>query len=323
MKIGVFSASAPAFQQCPNRAMNAIKFLQNKGHEVILGELFYNKDFYRSGSIKDRASEFNNLLKLKCNIYISSIGGFCSNSIVGLIDFKLIKKNMIFAGNSDASPILNAISQKTKARVIYGPSLISHFGEWEKIYSDKTYAKLMESITSKVNVIEEFDYWTDDYINWDKFEKPKRKHKNKTEFEGKVIVKGKLIGGNLNSLATTDLFLKTKFFKNKILFIEDSHKNLEQIEKLFSFLFISGALKKIKAIIFGKYEKYEDFGSKIKPHILIKEIYKANQIKIPNLVYYIDCGHTHPTNSLLLRKKMKIDFNNKEITQYIKMRGVI
>ena len=56
--IGVFSPSAPATYSVPTRFIRAKKYLVAKGFKIIEGSLTGKSDFYRSGSIKERANEF-------------------------------------------------------------------------------------------------------------------------------------------------------------------------------------------------------------------------------------------------------------------------
>lgn len=53
--IGIFSPSALITDICPRRFERSKEFLQNKGFEIIEGNLTGENDFYRSGSIKERA----------------------------------------------------------------------------------------------------------------------------------------------------------------------------------------------------------------------------------------------------------------------------
>ena len=67
--IGIFSPSAPITYSCPNRFDRAKKYLQSKGFNLIEGRLTGKYDFYRSGSIMQRAEELNSLIRnpeVKC-----------------------------------------------------------------------------------------------------------------------------------------------------------------------------------------------------------------------------------------------------------------
>ena len=60
--IGVFSASSPISATVPVRYQRGKQYLESKGFRVVDGNLCGKSDFYRSGSIRERADEFNALL---------------------------------------------------------------------------------------------------------------------------------------------------------------------------------------------------------------------------------------------------------------------
>lgn len=65
------------------------EYLASKGIRVIDGQLFGKQDYYRSGSIKERADEFNQLLyNDDVQVLMAAIGGYNSNSILPYIDYE-------------------------------------------------------------------------------------------------------------------------------------------------------------------------------------------------------------------------------------------
>ena len=54
--IGVFSSSYPITAEAPEAAARAAAYLQSRGWQVKLGELAGKRDFYRSGTIRERAA---------------------------------------------------------------------------------------------------------------------------------------------------------------------------------------------------------------------------------------------------------------------------
>ncbi len=317
MKIAIFSISSPSGISNKRRAENALKFLKDQGHELVLGELFWKEDFYRSGSIKARIAEFNHLLAQNCDLYLCAIGGYCASSTIAGINYQNVKSNMVFVGHSDAAPLLLALSHKTNAKVLYGPNLIAHFGEWEKHFSIQTYQQMIKAINPQKYQLKQFDDWSDDYKNWEKFTSPKTRNKNVWFFHGKGIIKGNLIGGNLNAIiAMLNSDYCPKIDQKTALFIEDSFKSIDVVEKLFGNLIVNNLLQNVQAIILGKYEQFDDLKSKRSPIDLLLEIFQTYNLKIP-FVYNIDCGHTHPTNCLILNQPIFIDFDNQKIIQNI------
>ncbi len=92
--IGYISPSKPVTFTSPKRSDRAYSFLEEKGFILKPGILTGKEDFYRSGSIKERAEEINSLIRdpdVKC--IISTIGGMNSNSLLPYIDYETLKKN--------------------------------------------------------------------------------------------------------------------------------------------------------------------------------------------------------------------------------------
>ena len=83
--IGIFSPSSPATATAVKRYERGKNYLISKGFRLIEGSLCGKRDFYRSGSIAERVSELNDLIRnpdVRC--IMSSIGGMNSNSLLGL-----------------------------------------------------------------------------------------------------------------------------------------------------------------------------------------------------------------------------------------------
>lgn len=115
LTVGVFSSSSPISATVPTRYDRGKAYLISKGFNVIDGNLYRRSDYYRSGSIKERASEFNELLyNDDVRILMASIGGNNTNSILPYIDYEYLKRNpKIVIGYSDTTALLLAIYAKT------------------------------------------------------------------------------------------------------------------------------------------------------------------------------------------------------------------
>ncbi|GAA0179588.1 hypothetical protein SH2C18_24290 [Clostridium sediminicola] len=138
--IGIFSPSSPITYTMPKRFERAKTFLEAKGFKIIEGSLTGKCDYYRSGTIKKRVEELNDLIRnpeVKC--IMSTIGGTNSNSILPYIDYEAFRKNpKIIIGYSDITAILLAIYAKTGISTFYGPALVASFGEFPS-FVDYTY----------------------------------------------------------------------------------------------------------------------------------------------------------------------------------------
>lgn len=314
--IGIFSPSSPITYSCPKRFERAKRYLQDKGFKIVEGNLTGKYDFYRAGSIKERAEELNNLIrdpKVKC--IISTIGGMNSNSLLPYIDYEAFRKNpKIIIGYSDVTAILLAIYEQTGISTYYGPALVASFGELSP-FVDSTYRYFKEIAIDKTKIPYVFEipqYWTDEYVNWETQDRSKEERENKwiTIYEG--VARGRVIGGNLNTMQGiwgSKYMPEIKY--GDILFIEDCLKDAATIERSFSFLKVNGVFDKISGIILGKHEIFDDLKTGRKPYEILLEV--LGDKKLPFIADF-DCCHTHPMFTLPIGCEIELDATNKKVS---------
>ena len=168
--IGVFSSSSPISATVPVRYERGVKYLESKGYKIINGQLYRKKDNYRSGTIQERAQEFNQLLYNEdVQILMASIGGNNTNSILPYIDYEYLKKHpKIIIGYSDVTALLLAIYAKTGLITFYGPAVASSFGELPP-FVDWTFDSFNSMIKGTISFpycYEKPEVWTEEFINW-------------------------------------------------------------------------------------------------------------------------------------------------------------
>lgn len=314
--IGIFSPSSPVTNVCPNRFKNGLKYLNSKGFNILEGSLTGKRDFYRSGSIKERAKELNSLIKndkVKC--IMSTIGGMNSNSILPYIDYEAFKNNpKPIIGYSDVTAILLAIYAKTGISTYYGPALVASFGEMEPFVS-KTYKYFEDILVKNITFPYELkkpDTWTEEYIDWENQNRSKVEIKNNwiTVYGG--VTEGRVIGGNLDTMTCiwgSEYMPEIK--QGDILFIEDSLKTADVIERSFSLLKLCKVFDKVSGIILGKHELFDDCNTSRKPYEILLEV--LGEKKIPFLADF-DCCHTHPMITLPIGCKIRLDATNKKVS---------
>ncbi|MFT9496277.1 S66 family peptidase [Anaerosolibacter sp.] len=314
--IGIFSPSSPITYSSPIRFERSKQYLQNKGFNIVEGSLTGNYDFYRSGSIKQRAEEFNNLIrnpKIKC--IMSTIGGMNSNSILPYLDYDEFKRNpKIIIGYSDVTAILLAMYAQTGISTYYGPALVASFGELPP-FVDVTYNYFEEITMNELTfpyVLEKPTYWTDEYIQWEKQERSKEERENQWITVQEGIVRGRLIGGNLNTIqGIWGSKYMPEIKDGDILIIEDSLKDAATIERGFSFLKVNGIFDRIAGIILGKHELFNDLNTGRKPYEILLEV--LGDKKLPLLADF-DCCHTHPMMTLPIGCEIELDAINKKVS---------
>jgi muramoyltetrapeptide carboxypeptidase len=314
--IGIFSPSSPATYTVPKRFNRAKEYLKAKGFNIFEGKLTGKHDYYRSGSIQERAEELNELIRnpeIKC--IMSTIGGMNSNSLLPYVDYDaFLKHPKIVIGYSDVTAILLGIYAKTGITTFYGPALVSSFGEFSP-FVDYTYEYFQDILMKRHEipyVIKTPPYWTNEFLNWEEQSRGKEEKENKliTVIEGKA--KGRIIGGNLNTLHGiwgTEYMPVIK--QGDVLFIEDGTVDIYTLERSLSLLKLGGVFDKVSGIILGKYEKFDDRGTGRKPYEVLIEV--LNGQEIPFLANF-DCCHTHPLLTLPIGSEIELDATNKTIS---------
>lgn len=314
--IGVFSSSSPVSATVPVRYERGIAYLKSRGYEIVNGSLYRKQDSYRSGTIQERAQEFNQLLySEKVHILMASIGGNNTNSILPYIDYEYLKKHpKIIIGYSDTTALLLAVYVKTGLVTFYGPAAASSFGELPP-FVDWTFKYFESMIKSEITCPYDYqmpEFWTDEVIKWDEQNRSKEQYKNDWICVKPGVCQGRLIGGNLN---TMEGFFGTEYMpeikKGDILFIEDSLKDACTIERSFSLLKLAGVLDRVSGIILGKHEKFDDNGTGRKPYEILQEV--LGETEIPILTEF-DCCHTHPMFTLPIGCQVKLDAEKKRVS---------
>lgn len=314
--IGFFSPSSPVTYTCLNRFKRAQEFLIGKGYKLKAGRLTGKADFYRSGSIKERAEEFNELIRdPEVNCIISTIGGMNSNSILPYIDYQaFIKKPKIVIGYSDVTAILMALYAKTGIPTFYGPALVASFGEFEP-FSNMSFKYFKDVLENQVQYPYEYEMpsiWTEEFIDWETKSTSKKGKTNEwlSIHDGQVT--GRLIIGNLNTLSGiwgSEYMPQIK--EGDILFIEDSLKDIAIIERSFALLKCNKVFDRIGGLILGKHEGFDDKGTNRRPYEVLEEV--LGEYDFPFLAE-VDCCHTHPMFTMPIGGTVTMDATNKKIS---------
>ncbi|WP_010096881.1 S66 family peptidase [Ornithinibacillus scapharcae] len=311
-KIGIITPSTPAPVLYHERYQRGLKYLKELGYEIVEGSCTNQRQAYRSGSIKARAKEINDLIyNSEIKAIISTIGGTNSNSLLPYLDYEYLKSNpKIIMGYSDVTALLLGIYAKTDLVTFYGPAIVPSFGEYPDMNS-KGLEYFRDVVTKEKNApftLDIPDEWTDEMVDWNSQTRAKKMYKN----EGWTCLRegsssGRLIGGNLNTMSG---FLNSEYFPDltdAILFIEDSNKDMAIQERLFSMLKVSGVFDKINGLIVGKHEQFDDLDAPFTLDELLLEVIGDRNIPI---LTNVDVGHTFPSHVFPIG--ILVDFNATE-----------
>lgn len=315
LKIGVFSASSPISATVPVRYQRGKAFLQSKGIDVVDGSLCGRQDHYRSGSIRQRAEEFNRLLyREDIPILMAAIGGNNTNSILPYLDYDYLKAHpKIIIGYSDTTALLLGIYAKTGLVTFYGPALASSFGEFPP-FVEETFQYFQQVVLEGTApfACPMPKQWTDEMIPWAKQDRAKIGRDNQWLCVQPGVCQGRLIGGNLNTMeGIFGTAYMPAILDGDILLIEDSLKDASTIERSFSLLKLAGVFDRIGGIVLGKHELFDDCGTGRKPYEILLEVLDGNPLPI---LADFDCCHTHPMLTLPIGCQARLDAGAKTLT---------
>jgi len=256
-----------------NRIESSVKYFENLGYRVIVGNNVGKYRGYLAGNDNERLQDLHSMFSNKKVKAIFCLrGGYGAFRLLDKINYKLIKQNpKIFVGYSEITSLQNAIFSRTGLITFAGPmpavdfvGEVSNFTEeffWHVISSNKKLGKLNYPETCIPLCLK------------------------------KGIATGQIIGGNLAVLAA---LLGTKFFpdmKNKILIIEDINESPYKIDRLLNQLRLNNVFKKLNGLILGRFvDCYEDDANK--KTLTLGEVIDdyLSPLKIPS-IYVFPHGH--------------------------------
>lgn len=314
--IAVFSPSSPATVTAAVRYHRGKAFLEGKGYRVLEGSRTGKRDFYRSGSIAERAQELNELIRnpdVRC--IMAAIGGMNSNSILPYIDYAALKRDpKIIVGYSDVTALLLGIYAQIGLTTYYGPALVASLGEFPP-YVDETWGYFENIAMGKAqppHILPTPEFWTEEFIDWSAQDRSKAGRANHLITLQGGRAQGRIIGGNLNTMqGIWGTRYMPEIRQGDILFIEDSLKDAADIERSFSLLKLSGVFDRIGGLVLGKHEKFDDLGTGRMPHEILAEVMGA--VDFPVLAQF-DCCHTHPMLTLPIGAEALLDADAQSLT---------
>lgn len=250
-----------------------------------------------------------------------AIGGDDSIRILPYIDYEIIKNNpKIFMGYSDTT-VSHFIMNKAGLVSYYGPSIMSEFGEYVKMFDNTVQAVkniLFEDTTNYE--IKSSEYWSNNFVPWKKENMNIAKKLIKEEHGYEVIqgngkITGKVLGGCLDvfpMILETEIWAKKDEWKDKIMLVETSNEkpSPDYIKFFLRNLGAQGIFNVIKGIIVGKPQDekyYEEYKEVFK--VIMKE-FKCEKLPI---LYNINIGHAFSTGIMPLGIDVEVDFDNKTI----------
>ena len=304
--IGVFSPSRPITAEAPEAVKKAVRFLEKNGYYVKMGRLTGRSDWYRSGSVEERADELNELIhddSVTC--LMASMGGYVSGSLLPYIDYTYFREHpKLIVGHSDVTALLVGIYAQTNITTLYGTNLVTAFGRCEE-YATESLHWLEKAGSRESFVYSMPPFYSDEAVDLEILPRHEKKLANAWKVVSKGKASGRLIGGNLNTLVT--LFgspYMPKIREGDILFFENVGEYADACERYMYQLKNCGVLDKISGLIIGKHREYKDMGTGRSETDICLEI--MGERRLPILSEF-DCGHMSPVLTLPIGRIAQLD----------------
>lgn len=310
--IGIVSPSWGGAHQFPHRVKQGIRHLQSMGFQIKIAPHALNQRGFVSDTPENRAEDIHLMFTdPDVKAILSAIGGDHSCHLLPLLDFTLIQNNpKIFIGFSDIHVLNVAIWQKTGLVTFNGPSLLTDFAEYPRMfeYTEQYFLRAVAS-SSPVGVIEASPFWTEEFLDWGE-KKDLERPRILQPSTGWVWLKtgraeGRMIGGCLESLQH---LRGTEFWpewNDAILSIETSEEKPgpETVDSLLMDYENMGVFRKLRGLIVGRPMRY----SPEEKHQLYERILERTKGYSFPIIANMDFGHTAPSFTIPLGCRARID----------------
>ena len=316
--IGIISPAYPHAGKISTRLEIGIQALQKLGYKVKVGKNARKVHGHKAGTPEERVEDLHQMFEdNEVKAIITTIGGYNSNEMLDLMDYRLIERNpKIFCGYSDITSLHCAIHNLTGLVTFYGPQVMSQFADFGGPirYTLEWFEKIVSS-PKPLSRIEPSKEFTFERLEWRKEDtRPKKLIPApgwKVLKEG--IAAGRLVGGHigtLQDLAGTKYFPK---FKGKIFFWEDTESNTAMTDRYLCHLRMIGIFDQIKGMIVGRVNPNE-YKVKEKDYGLHQVILDATKNHDFPIIAEMDFGHTDPMFTIPYGIKARLDTENLEFS---------
>ena len=281
--IGVIS---PAGCVSKRALVKGLEVLESFGFKVCLTPHVYDRENYLAGSDEARLSDFHEVF-LDPNIkgVLCARGGYGAMRLLPKVRYDLIAQNPKFlVGFSDITALLIAVHARCGLITVHGPTVRS-LGTGD-LRSRESLLRLLTGGRPLSIPLEE----------------------GGCLFPGKAT--GPVIGGNLSLICH---LMGTPYeppLQGSILFIEDCGEPLYRVDRMLTYLALTGGLKKISGIIVGT---FDDSDGRLQVEELVKERLEDFRIRIPAATG-LPIGHGETNLALPLGARAELDTESMTLT---------
>jgi muramoyltetrapeptide carboxypeptidase len=297
--VGIISPAGATFKEDDlNMVIEAVKALKLVPK---VGQYALDRYGYLAGKDRERASDINQFFADDNIALILPIrGGWGSARLLPYLDYDLIRRHpKIICGFSDITSLLLAIYAKTGLVTFHAPN---GFSSWRTAQTESFRQVLFsgEKLTFR-NLPDPDDA------------NRLMQVKNRIQTITKGQAKGKLIGGNLTTLASIVGSPYLPDFTGAILFLEDIGEDIYEIDRLLNQLKLAGIFYNLAGFIFGQCSNCSansDYGSLTLEEVIREYI---QPLKIPACLGLM-IGHLEIIETIPIGIAVEFDANRGTIT---------
>ncbi|WP_121809052.1 S66 peptidase family protein [Mucilaginibacter kameinonensis] len=228
----------------------AVQLMQSWSFNIVIGDNTGKKDFIYGGTDEERIADLQQMLDdPEIKAIMCARGGYGLVRIIDRLNFKQFKKHPKWIiGFSDITALHCHISRNFGIATIHSKMCNSFPDDWTK--ADAMQVATIQSIRQAL---------TGESLSYSSPTVPQNRY-------GKA--EATLVGGNLSLIATLSGTPSDLHTDGKILFVEDTHEYLYNIDRMFWNLKQSGKLSNLAGLIIGGFQlkpdiEGEEFGHTI------------------------------------------------------------
>jgi len=218
----VFAPSASMAVMPADMRSLGIARLGTLGFDVVIGDHVDCTRFHTAGTVQERLADFRTALACEdVDLVMAAFGGYNSNQLLQGLEFQEIElSGKRFIGFSDVVAMLLPISQRSQAMAFHGPSFSVFCDPGISEYTVDGFVRTLRGEVvsySSSSVIADDKWWLKngygprEWVQFDGW---------KVYREGEA--RGKILGGNLETLCSLAGTPFVPSFRDRILFIEDA-----------------------------------------------------------------------------------------------------
>lgn len=242
---------APAGPVTPNELSPGIDLLTSMGYGVRLSTHLYHRKEYLAGEDDARLQDLHSMFKNdKIKAIFCARGGYGSIRLLGKINYHLIRENpKVILGYSDITALLLAVLNESGIVTFHGPVV-------RELSHDMDLDPFFQPIISQGPLVVDLSCGS-------------------TLIPGGT--KGILLGGNLSLMCHLIGTSYMPLLNGCILFVEERGEPLYKIDRMLTYLNLSGLFKNVSGLILGQFENCGDIST---IHGLFTDIGKGLDIPV-------------------------------------------